>query len=467
MSFTFSGLDQRPKGASVTIPISDKHPLIMLGNAINWQEACETILPDLKATTPKGFWGRGRKLQIRIHLGAFFLQRIYDLSDRSLEKLLKENAAAQLFCGKEIVDDWHAPDHTKIETFRNRLLPETHLKLSNITAKWAVEEGIGNPGIMDIDSTIQKANITYPTDIGTLFRFGVIGRRVGASLKKIGITARDFIEDIGIREIKSKIREYFFAGKKKGADLLRKEILKEVKEKIEESVVPLCASLKELIDPEKILKLPKRMQKDIQSLGKLIHFLTQVQYFIDTGKASPDKILSPFVDQVKVFNKGKASGKLEIGRQFQIGKIGGNIMIVGECTDIEMNDKSSVVPMIRLHEELFGKEILQSFGADKGYYSQQNVEIVEDHGIKDSLIQQPGQTIPAGLEGERDQSLVNRRAGIEPMIGHTKKGGQLGQSRMKSDQSTLSAGYTSILGVNLRQIMNFKNLTLGQRISLA
>ena len=55
-------------------------------------------------------------------------------------------------------------------------------------------------------------------------------------------------------------------------------------------------------------------------------------------------------------------------------------------------------------------------------------------------------------EAKKEQ-LRDRRAGIEPLIGHTKHGGQLGRSRMKSDQATLAAGYGSVLGMNLRQLI--------------
>jgi hypothetical protein len=43
--------------------------------------------------------------------------------------------------------------------------------------------------------------------------------------------------------------------------------------------------------------------------------------------------------------------------------------------------------------------------------------------------------------------------GIEPLIGHAKQGGQLGQSRMKTDETSLAAGYAAIGGFNLRQLI--------------
>jgi hypothetical protein len=48
-----------------------------------------------------------------------------------------------------------------------------------------------------------------------------------------------------------------------------------------------------------------------------------------------------------------------------------------------------------------------------------------------------------------------RRAGIEPLIGHTKHGGQMGRSRMKSDETITSAGYAAVFGFNLRQLTRY------------
>jgi transposase, IS5 family len=62
------------------------------------------------------------------------------------------------------VEEWHAPDHTKIEEFRSRLSPETQRRLANEVAVWARALGFADPSAMDIDSTVQEANIAYPAD---------------------------------------------------------------------------------------------------------------------------------------------------------------------------------------------------------------------------------------------------------------------------------------------------------------
>jgi IS5 family transposase len=76
-------------------------------------------------------------------------------------------------------------------------------------------------------------------------------------------------------------------------------------------------------------------------------------------------------------------------------------------------------------------------------------------GLKECGLQQPGLDMESLTEREVEvrARLADRRAGIEPLIGHAKQGGQLGQSRMKTDDTTLAAGYSAIGGFNLRQLL--------------
>ncbi|STX55735.1 transposase IS4 [Legionella beliardensis] len=106
----------------------------------------------------------GRKLRVRIHLGVYLLQQLFNKTDRQIEYDVKDNAVCQLFCGVGIVEQWHVLDHTKIEEFRSRLSEETQKTLANLMAKQAVFLGFADPSNVDIDSTIQEANMHYPAD---------------------------------------------------------------------------------------------------------------------------------------------------------------------------------------------------------------------------------------------------------------------------------------------------------------
>jgi transposase, IS5 family len=69
----------------------------------------------------------------------------------------------------------------------------------------------------------------------------------------------------------------------------------------------------------------------------------------------------------------------------------------------------------------------------------------------------------AESEGEMRARLADRRAGIEPLMGHAKQGGQRGQSRMKTDDTTLAVGYSAIGSFHLRQLIQH---LLGKDIKL-
>jgi transposase, IS5 family len=63
---------------------------------------------------------------------------------------------------------------------------------------------------------------------------------------------------------------------------------------------------------------------------------------------------------VGCFNKGKLNKGLQFGRAYQLGRVDGNFLVVGECTSVFMPDAPSLPAMIALHQNLFGQGVLQS-----------------------------------------------------------------------------------------------------------
>ena len=90
MSICDMGIKDKVQGGKLTISITAGHPLVLLAKALPWEQMYTLILPDLKNTTTKKQWWRGRKLKVRIHLGAYILQQIYDKKDREMEAALKD-----------------------------------------------------------------------------------------------------------------------------------------------------------------------------------------------------------------------------------------------------------------------------------------------------------------------------------------------------------------------------------------
>lgn len=213
MSIDQSGLSgKKVHAGSVTIEVQKEHPLLSLADGINWENLAEIVLPDLKHTK-KGKWWMGRPLRLRVHLGAYLLQQLHNLTDRETEYALKDNAAFRLFCGEFIVKKFHAPDHTKIEAFRSKLSPETQKQLANALVTQAVDLGFAQCEHLDIDSTVQEANLRYPTDNNLLCKLGYLAKRGADYMNERLLCFSIKPMRVNLSGIKSVARRYFFMNK--------------------------------------------------------------------------------------------------------------------------------------------------------------------------------------------------------------------------------------------------------------
>jgi transposase, IS5 family len=453
MAIDLSGQDCKLKVYSVTINLKKDHPLIKLANILPWEELIEIVVKDLKNTTQKGFWWMGRKIKVRMHLGAFILQKLFNLTDRTTEYQIKDNAAFQLFCGKEIILGWHCPDHTKIEEFRNRLTPETQRILANTISQIATKLGFADPSKLDVDSTVQEANISYPSDAHLLTKLGSMTKKVVDYFKNHGRTGLQKIKqlNIDIKEIKKKSRKYFFMALNIAKDI-KNAAFKDLFNTVKDQVFPAAQALNSL--EENIVKnLPWNIKRTLnQILKETFKYLEDVSYFIENQKIKKGKLLSFHINEVACIIKGKLGKLKEFGRVFQLGRIGGNFFIIQKSTSIHQEDKTSLQDMVKEHAITFGKGVLKSLATDKGYFSKDNEKSLSE------IISELGIQIPGNIKKRKDisQDLKNRRAGIEPLIGHVKHGGLLGKTRMKNDISTLASGYASVLGFNLRQLIRYQ-----------
>jgi hypothetical protein len=446
MTIDLSGLDAKVRGGIVSIPVCAEDCLIGLANKINWEALYSVALQDLK-NTKLGFYNVGRKIQIRTHLGAYVLQSMHNETDRSTEQRIKGDARWRVFCGEGIVTNWRAPDHTKIETFRNRLSASTHQLIGQEILKCALEAGFTKPEWMDVDSTVQEANISYPSDATLMTKLASKAAVLGKELKEIG---KDVWVDIA--GVKEKAKEYFFLAKNAVIEKKRK-VFSQLHTKVVSEIVSVTESMLSLAE-EDIEKLSQKAQAAWDLiLCKGLTLLEDIRIFIKTHSMVPSKILSLHAEKVACICKGKLGKPHEFGRVFQLGRLPGNFMIVGKSKSVQNSDKSAIGGMIYAHAQVFGAKTLESLGTDKSYHSEANVTAAKAAGVREIAIQQPS-SIKNGkldLKPERKKELENRRAGIEPLIGHCKKEG-LSRSRMKSDSATESSAYRCVTGFNLRQM---------------
>lgn len=444
MGLDLVGLTGQVPSGTIAINIDQEHALLKVGRLIDWQKLANIVLEDLKKTR-HGMWRKGNKLSLRLHLATFLLQTRFKLTDRQMEEALRYNALYQAFTGITFLPSWHCPDHTAIQRFRARLSPETQRKILVAVVQAAESAGYANASWMDVDSTVQEAHISYPSDANIMVKLAQMAQKVLGQVKqKVKAMSSRAIDVKSIKEI---AKEYFFHRQRSIED--KKKTFQKLYQKVKGEIDPVIEVLG-TINPKALSKLPKPTREHLDFLtNKARAYMSDVHHFIKTNTVKAGKILSLHAKDVACIVKGKLGKRCEFGRVFQLGRIGGNFLIPLKSTSVRMEDKKSIGPFLREHARVFGQGVLKSISADRGYYSKSNVSKCARQGVVEIGLQAPGKHL-------REQSalatkLKDRRAGIEPLIGHAKRFG-LSRSRMASDISTLASGYRSVLGFDIRQL---------------
>jgi hypothetical protein len=199
----------------------------------------QIILEDLKATTK--FWHLGRKLHVRIHLGVFLLQSLYQWTDRQAEQNIINTAVYQIFCGLLGLKKFFVPDHTKIETFRNRLSPETQHRLIIYFIQVAKNFGFTDFQSIDIDSTVQEAPCSYPSDANLLLK---LAKKVNKVVGYLGATLGGIFQDttLAMKQIGIKAKAYFFRAKNSSIEVTR-ELFKSYYQLVKKNIFPMLKEI--------------------------------------------------------------------------------------------------------------------------------------------------------------------------------------------------------------------------------
>ena len=77
MSLDVDGFTNDLEGGDVLIAIDSNHRLLKLARLLPWDGMLEAVLPDLQLTE-RACWWMGRPLRVRIHLGVYILQQMFN-----------------------------------------------------------------------------------------------------------------------------------------------------------------------------------------------------------------------------------------------------------------------------------------------------------------------------------------------------------------------------------------------------
>ncbi len=159
------------------VQLDPRDPLLQLAKVIPWAEFDRAFTTHYTPHT-----GRPAK-PIRLMIGLLLLKQLENLSDEKVVIQFKRNPYYQSFCGVTELSCTLPFDSTERVHFRQRIGAEgfeTLFQMSvQLHGKAALEKTV------NIDTTVQEKNITYPTDaklaIKIINRLNKLAKKHGAS----------------------------------------------------------------------------------------------------------------------------------------------------------------------------------------------------------------------------------------------------------------------------------------------
>jgi len=432
---------------SISVKFNAKDPYVILTSALDWMKLVAIVDKHRSKKIKTCF---GRKMNIRLHIGALIAQARGGWTDRETEDMVRNHAGVRYLCGT--LESCETIDHTSISDFRNSLGVDGMSDLNKEVIGIASAHGFITSRSCAADTTVQEAPIAYPTEVNHMKN---IARKIVSTASGLCKKITKKICTLGeeVVDVYGKIR--LFTNGKKEEVLEQKKILTQKLHSITSEMVQI---LEEQVDGMK----SSMKEKTVKNINLYKTILNQIMTWITTGKHPTEKIVSLWNTLARSITRNKAGKTTEFGVQWLIARLSRGYIIGAKCQKTSGNDGDIIPQILKMFRYIFGEKP-EIVIYDRGGDSAKNHQALKKEKIENGIFIKG----PTGINTKKFKKKLVRirkaRSLNEASIGVI-KGRRLNFSkpRARSAFSCELKGHSSILGANLNHLVadmiNPKNL---------
>ena len=354
------------------------------------EEMIEAVRRDLERGLKNPATGRNGLTPSQV-LRSFILKSVKSWDYRELRERIADGYTlrqfTEFYCQR-------VPKHLAFNRAFHRLTPETVKAINELVVDAAVDLGLEDGNQLRVDTTVTQTDIHHPTDNTLLWDVvRVVTRLVGRLKKAVQKRVR------GFHNHKRVARRRMQEIQRMTPKQRHEQQTKKYRELIRVTEEVVTGARKVVEQTEKVRGKDVAAELAIPGLRKEIgHYcklgdrvISQARRRVLEGKQVPnaEKIFSIFEVHTDLIKRGKVQTPLEFGHKVFLAESAQGLITQYEVLEGNPDDEKHVEPSLKHHKKMFG-HVPELYGTDRGFFSEKNVKLCKQNGVKVVCIPQCG-----------------------------------------------------------------------------